>query len=99
MKIRKVRRDGINEIACLVVDDVGVPIDRICRYTMVELRGLADNTQENITRHVIHIERWAARLDINLEEEISLNGLSRKELFISLISHLERHSEQPRIVT
>ena len=106
MKIRKVRKDGINEIGCLIVDDNGVPIDRICRYTLVELRGLADNTQENSARHVIHIENWAQRLSINLEEEIALNGLSRNELFISLINHLERYADtqddvkpiRPRIV-
>lgn len=95
MQLRKVRKDGINEVGCLVVDELGVPIDRICRYTLVELAGKADSTQENITRHIIHIERWAVQLGINLEEEVAFHGISRGELFTSLIRHLESYSERP----
>lgn len=98
MKLRKVRKDGINEVGCLVVDDNGVPIDRICRYTLISLDGHANNTQENITRHVIHIERWAQKLEIDLTEEVELHGLNRGELFISLIRHLGRYAKHADVV-
>lgn len=94
MKLRKVKKDGINEVGCLVVDELGVPNDRICRYTLVELAGKADSTQENITRQIIYIERWAEDRNINLEYEIATTGLSRGELFTSLIHHLERYVEK-----
>lgn len=99
MQLRKVRKDGINEVGCLVVDDLGVPIDRICRYTLIELAGSADSTQENVTRHIIHIERWAEKHGINLEEQIAVNGLAKGELFTSLVRHLERYSQQTGVVT
>ena len=99
MQLRKVRKDGINEVGCLVVDELGAPIDRICRYTLIEIAGRADSTQENITRHIIHIERWAEQLDINLEEEVAIRGLVQGELFTSLIRHLESYSEKPRNIT
>lgn len=99
MQIRKVRKDGVNETGCLVVDSEGVPVDKICRYTLVELSGHADSTQENITRHIIHIETWAAQLGIDLETEVSLSGLNGGELFTSLLRHLERYSEKQSVVT
>ncbi|MEH6714021.1 MAG: hypothetical protein V7733_22710, partial [Paraglaciecola polaris] len=99
MQLRKVRRDGTNEVGCLVVDDLGVPIDRICRYTLIELSGSADSTQENVTRHIIHIERWTEQQGIDLEEQIAFHGLAKGELFTSLIRHLERYSEQSGNVT
>lgn len=98
MQLRKVRRDGINEVGCLVVNDSGLPIDNICRYTLIELAGRADSTQENITRHIIHIERWAEQQDIDLEEAVALYGLAKGELFTSFIRHLERYSETLDVV-
>ncbi|GEA03665.1 hypothetical protein KUL17_25620 [Alteromonas sp. KUL17] len=97
MKLRKVRKDGINEVGCLVVDDNGVPIDRICRYTLISLNG-ADNTQENNARHVIHVERWATKHDIDLLAEVALHGLNRSEHFISLLRHLEMYAKDTDVV-
>ena len=99
MKLRKVRMGGINEVGCLVVDDNGVPIDRICRYTLIDLSGQADTTQANITRHVIHIERWAQKHGVDLEDEVVLGGLSKGELFTSFVRHLERFSDQSSVVS
>jgi integrase len=99
MMLRQVKKDGTNEYGCLVVDKYGVPIDKICRYTLIELNGAADNTQKNITRHIIHIEKWAAQLKIDLEGEVAFHGLSRGELFTSLIRHLELYSLKSGNVT
>lgn len=99
MKLRKVRMGGINEVGCLVVDDNGVPIDRICRFTLIDLSGQADTTQANKTRHVIHIERWAQKHGVDLEDEVVLGGLLKGELFTSFVRHLERFSDQPSVVS
>ncbi|WP_348686108.1 MULTISPECIES: site-specific integrase [Rheinheimera] len=97
MKLRQFRKDGINEVGCMVVDDNDVPIDHICRYTLIELSG-ANSTQANITRHVIHIERWAQNHGVDLEDEVVLGGLARGEFFTSFIRHLERYSDQTGVV-
>jgi integrase len=99
MILRRIRKDGINELGCLIVDKNGVPIDKLCHYTLMDISGKANSTQENIARHIIHIERWAEYHGIDLEEEVAFSGLSRGELFTSLIRHLEGYSKQSEKIT
>jgi integrase len=92
MKLRSVEKDGINETAFIVVDDFGVPIDRICRFTVIENDGKSDDYQEGIARSLIHIEKWAQK-NSSIEEEMFDGCFSDGEIFTSLIRHLERYSE------
>lgn len=90
MKIRKARVLGQNEGIAIIVDDDGLPIDRLNYFIMQELRGLADSTIEQRTRIVIHIEDWAAERKLSLEDEMATTCLSTDTLFQSLVSHLHK---------
>ncbi|AMJ96870.1 hypothetical protein AVL55_00965 [Alteromonas macleodii] len=92
MKLRRVEKDGINETAFLIVDDYGVPIDRLCRFTLIENDSKSDDYQESIARTVIHIEKWADAHS-SIEEQMSDGCFSDGELYVSLKRHLERYSE------
>jgi len=52
-----------NERKYLIVDEKGLPIPRLCEFTLTHLYG-AEKTQENNANHLIHIERWAAMLKV-----------------------------------
>jgi integrase len=99
MKIKTIKRDGINERAYIVVDDNGYPIDRICWFTANELSKWANNTQKNQTRNVVHIEKWAATMRLNLDDEFSSSCFTGGQKFRSLIKHLERFSPDTGEVT
>lgn len=98
MKLKIVEKDGINETACLIVDDFGIPIDHLCRYTVIENDSKADDYQQAIARTVIHIEKWAKK-NRPIEDEMSDGCFSDGELYISLIRHLERYSEDTGEIT
>lgn len=105
MKLKSVKKDGINEFSYIVVDDQGIPIDKISRFTVLENDGKSDSYQESIARTVIHIENWANKY-VSLEDEMNDGCLSDGELFTSFIRHLERYADDigdvihisPRIV-
>ncbi|MFH6576964.1 hypothetical protein ACHMWS_18460, partial [Aeromonas caviae] len=59
MKLRTVNMKQYNERKYLIVDERGLPIPRLCEFTLTHLYG-AEKTQENNANHLIHIERWAA---------------------------------------
>lgn len=61
MKLRTVNMKQYNERKYLIVDEKGLPIPRLCEFTLTHLYG-AEKTQENNANHLIHIERWAAML-------------------------------------
>ncbi len=61
MKLRTVNMKQYNERKYLIVDENGLPIPRLCEFTLTHLYG-AEKTQENNANHLIHIERWAAML-------------------------------------
>lgn len=92
MKLKTVNRDGINERAYIVVDDSGIPVDHICWFTVTELSGWANNTQQFVSRNVIHIEKWAREKGINLIDEFNQPPFLEGRKFKSLIRHLERYS-------
>ena len=105
MKLKSVKKDGINEFSYIVVDEQGIPIDKISRFTVLENDGKSDSYQESIARTVIHIENWANKY-VSLEDEMNDGCLSDGELFTSFIRHLERYADDigdvihisPRIV-
>ena len=59
MKLRTVNMKQYNERNYLIVDQRGLPIPRLCEFTLTHLYG-AEKTLENNANHLIHIERWAA---------------------------------------
>lgn len=93
MKVRQARVKGQNERLSIVVDDNGMPIDRINFFIVEELRGLADSTLLQRVRIVVHIENWAREREVSLEDEMAGTCLSKDALFSSLISHLHKKSQ------
>ena len=65
MRLRTVNMKQYNERKYLIVDENGVPIPKLCEFTLLHLSG-AEKTQENNANHLIHIERWAAMLKVDL---------------------------------
>ncbi|GAA0856452.1 site-specific integrase [Aliiglaciecola litoralis] len=92
MRVRQARVTGKNERIALIVDDDGLPIDRLNFFVMEELRGYADSTITLRAGVIIHIEKWATSRGISLEEEMATTCLSKDGLFNSLISHLHKKS-------
>ncbi len=80
-----------NERKYLIVDERGLPIPRLCEFTLTHLYG-AEKTQENNANHLIHIERWAAMLKVDLAEIVAGTGFADMSLFKSFVRHLEHHS-------
>ncbi|KHE15410.1 tyrosine-type recombinase/integrase [Aeromonas hydrophila] len=80
-----------NERKYLIVDENGVPIPKLCEFTLLHLSG-AEKTQENNANHLIHIERWAAMLKVDLADTVAGTGFADMALFQSFIRHLEHHS-------
>ncbi|MGL5523612.1 MAG: tyrosine-type recombinase/integrase [Aeromonas veronii] len=80
-----------NERKYLIVDENGLPIPKLCEFTLLHLSG-AEKTQENNANHLIHIERWAAMLKVDLADTVAGTGFADMALFQSFIRHLEHHS-------
>jgi len=93
MKIRQVKVINENERLAIVVDNDGLPIDRINFFIMEELRGFADSTVTLRVGMIIHIETWAKDRNIFLEQEMAGTCLSQDGLFTSLIAHLHKKSQ------
>lgn len=91
MKIRTVNMKQYNERKHLIVDEDGMPIPKLCEFTLLHLTG-AEKTQENNANHLIHIERWAAMLKVDLAHIVAGTGFADMALFQSFIRHLEHHS-------
>lgn len=98
MRIRQARVNGVNERIAIVVDDDGFPIDRINFFTIEELRGYADSTIMQRVRIIMHIESWAMKHELCLQNEMATTCLSKDALFNSLISHLHKKSS-PELLT
>ncbi len=91
MRLRTVNMKQYNERKYLIVDENGVPIPKLCEFTLLHLSG-AEKTQENNANHLIHIERWAAMLKVDLADTVAGTGFADMALFQSFIRHLEHHS-------
>ncbi|MGN5138269.1 hypothetical protein ACTG15_09115 [Aeromonas sp. 164P] len=91
MKLRTVNMKQYNERKYLIVDERGLPIPRLCEFTLTHLYG-AEKTQENNANHLIHIERWAAMLKVDLAEIVADTGFADTGLYQSFLKHLEHHS-------
>ena len=90
MKLKTVKRDGINECAYIVTDSDEKPVDHISWFTVNELSKWANSTQQAIARNVLHIEKWANVKGLNLTEEFDNSCLSDDKKYKSLVKHLER---------
>lgn len=99
MKRRFVKLDSANERIPIIVDNDGLPIDRLNEYVLHELRGGADGTTEIEVTKLLHIEKWASALGLNLADEMATDCLADKVKFKSLIKHLQMYTEQARTVT
>lgn len=91
MRLRTVNMKQYNERKYLIVDENGVPIPKLCEFTLLHLSS-AEKTQENNANHLIHIERWAAMLKVDLADTVAGTGFADMALFQSFIRHLEHHS-------
>ncbi|BCM77586.1 MULTISPECIES: tyrosine-type recombinase/integrase [Aeromonas] len=91
MKLRTVNMKQYNERKYLIVDERGLPIPRLCEFTLTHLYG-AEKTQENNANHLIHIERWAAMLKVDLAEIVAGTGFADTGLYQSFLKHLEHRS-------
>lgn len=91
MRLRTVNMKQYNERKYLIVDENGLPIPKLCEFTLLHLSG-AEKTQENNANHLIHIERWAAMLKVDLADTVAGTGFADMALFQSFIRHLEHHS-------
>ncbi len=91
MRLRTVNMKQYNERKYLIVDENGLPIPKLCEFTLLYLSG-AEKTQENNANHLIHIERWAAMLKVDLADTVAGTGFADMALFQSFIRHLEHHS-------
>ena len=100
MKLKIIKVEGQNESLPIVVDESGLPIDKLNFFIIEELRGSADTTVEGRARILIHIELWAKANCISLEEEMANSCLSKAGYLNSLISHLRNKSkiEQSNVV-
>ncbi|MBL0439526.1 hypothetical protein JD543_19290 [Aeromonas caviae] len=87
MKLRTVNMKQYNERKYLIVDEKGLPIPRLCEFTLTHLYG-AEKTQENNANHLIHIERWAAMLKVDLAEIVAGTGFADTGLYQSFLKHL-----------
>jgi hypothetical protein len=56
LRVRQARVTGKNERIAIIVDDDGLPIDRLNFFVIEELRGYADSTITLRTGVIIHIE-------------------------------------------
>lgn len=91
MKLRTVNMKQYNERKHLIVDDNGLPIPKLCEFTLLHLTG-AEKTQENNASHLIHIERWATIRKVDLTYLVADTGFADMTLFQSFTRHLEQHT-------
>ncbi|WP_180966345.1 tyrosine-type recombinase/integrase [Endozoicomonas acroporae] len=71
------------------MDDSGMPIDRINTFVITDLIDHSSATANQKANIIIHIERWAASRNIDLQDEMAGSFLGQSNLFASFIKHLQ----------